>query len=176
MPTSAWRRARTGQGTDARPGLTGCPDVVIVVTETLFIGPIHRCGRIVCWAVLDALTIDIEVHPPVTLIDRLRQPWRDQDPTPGPPVPRIDDKEVDAPVGIFQEEVFDVADLAVAGMDTVSGDRCNAAKVRIAAVSLSIGDFLLVLSVGAARTRQKHAVAELARAERSKRLSPELPL
>ena len=97
----------------------------------------------VCWAAFDPLTIDIEVYQPIRPIDLSRRPGRDQDLLPGPPVLRIDDKVTDAPIGILHEEVLEVTDLAVASMDMVSGDRFDAAEMRIAVASLSFGKILL---------------------------------
>ena len=51
---------------------------------------------------------------------------------------------MDAPIGILHEEVLDVTDLAVTGMDVVPGHRFDAAQMRIVVVSPSIGDLLLM--------------------------------
>ena len=114
-----------------------------MTAKILFIGLIDRRGCIVCGAVLDPLAIDIEVDQFIRPIDLSCRPWRDQDLLPGPPVLRIDDEIMDAPIGILDEEVLDVTDLAVAGMDMISGDRFNAAQMRIVVVSLSGGNILL---------------------------------
>ncbi len=86
--------------------------VVIVVLEMLLIGLIERCGCIVCRAVFDPLTIDIEVHQFIRPIDLSCRPWRDQDLFPGPPILRIDDEVFDAPISILHEKVRDVTDPA----------------------------------------------------------------
>ena len=71
-------------------------------------------------AVVDPLTIDIEVHHVIHPIDRSNPPWRDQDFLPGPPVLCIDDEVMDAPISILHEEVLDVTNLAVAGASGLS--------------------------------------------------------
>jgi hypothetical protein len=53
---------------------------------------------------LDLLTSDIEVHQVIRPINLLCEPWRNQDLLAGPQVLHIDDKVLDAPVGIFDEE------------------------------------------------------------------------
>ena len=111
--------------------------------EIFLIGPIDRGGCVVCRAVFDPLTIDIEVDQVIRPIDLLCRPWRDQDLLSGPPVLRIDDEILDTPIGIFDEEVLDVTDLAVAGVDMVPGDRFDAAQMRIVVASLSGGNILL---------------------------------
>ena len=49
---------------------------------------------------------------------------------------------MDAPIGILHEEVLDVTDLAVAGMDMVPGDRFDTAEMRIVVTSLSSDNVL----------------------------------
>src|SRR5271169_5098939 len=113
--------------------------------ETFLIGSIDRCGGIVCRALFDLLTIDIEVHQFIRPIDLSCQPWRDQDLLPGPPVLRVDDEVMDAPIGILHKEVLDVTNLPVAGVDMVPGDRFDAAEMRIIAASRSSCNSLLAL-------------------------------
>src|SRR5208282_2289003 len=105
--------------------------VAIVVMEVLLISPIDRCGCIVCGAVFDPLTIDIEIDQAIRPIDLSRRPWRDQDLLPGPPVLGIDDEVMDAPIGILHEEVLDMAELAVARMDVVPRHGFDAAQMRV---------------------------------------------
>src|SRR5579872_14858 len=118
------------------------PDFTIIVMEMLLVGPINHRGRVVSWAVFDRLTIDIEVHEFILPINLSCRPWRDQNLLPGPPVLRIDDEVMDAPIGILHEKVSDVTDLAVAGMDMVPGDCFDASEMRVAVV-LAAGNVLL---------------------------------
>src|SRR5271166_3383636 len=99
-------------------------------------------GCIVCRAVLDLLAIDLEVHQVIRPIDFLDRPWGDQNLFARPPVRRVDDEIMDAPIGILQEEVLDVTDLAVAGVDMIPGDRFNAAEMRIVVALLRRGNIL----------------------------------
>src|SRR5690242_19393127 len=104
----------------------------IVAMEMFLVGPIDGLRRIEWWTAFDLLTIDIEVHQSLRPIDRLHGAWRDQDLLPGPPVPSIDSDVPDAPVGVVHEEVRDMTDLAVDGMDMVPGDCLHTAEVRVA--------------------------------------------
>jgi hypothetical protein len=106
--------------------------------ETFLIGPIDRFGGIVCRAVFDPLTIDIEVHQFIRPIDLSCQPRRDQDLLPGPPVLRVNYEVMDAPIGILHKEVLDVTNLPVAGLDMVPSDRFDAAEMRVIAESCSL--------------------------------------
>ncbi len=49
---------------------------------------------------------------------------------------------MDPPIGLLQEEVLDVADLAVGGMDVVPGDRFGAPQMLIASGWLNMGKIL----------------------------------
>ena len=85
--------------------------------DSFLIGLIDGRGCIVCWAILNRLATDIEVHEPARPIDLSCPAWRDQDLIAGPPVLRIDDEVMDAPICILHQEVLDMADLAVGRMD-----------------------------------------------------------
>src|SRR5476651_839762 len=111
-------------------------NTAVVAVELPLVGSIDRCRRIVYWAVFDFLTVDVEIHQLVPPIDCLCRPWRDQHFLPGPPVLRVDQQVVDAPIGVLDEEILNVADLAVERVDMVSGDGCNAAEMRILVLSL----------------------------------------
>src|SRR5574338_344840 len=56
----------------------------------------------------------------------------------GPPVPGVDLDVTDFPASIIHEEVLDMTDLAVAGVDMASGDRCDATEMRIARIGVPI--------------------------------------
>src|SRR6185312_17174687 len=106
------------------------------------VGPIDRRRRIIWRTVFDPLTIAIKVHQLIRPVDLSCRPWRDQDLLPRPPILRIDDEIMDAPIGVLHKEILDVTDLAVAGMDVVSRDSFDAPKMRVVVVSLSVGDTL----------------------------------
>src|SRR6185437_1408744 len=101
------------QRTDARSEQIVRSGVAVIVVKLVLIGRIDRSRGVICRAVLDLLTIDIEVHQLIRPIDFSYRPWRDQNLLPGPPVLRIDDEVMDAPIGILHEEILDVTDLAV---------------------------------------------------------------
>jgi hypothetical protein len=111
--------------------------------EFFVIGMIDGYRWIVCRAVLDPLTIDVEVHQLVRPVDLSGRPRRDQDLLAGPPVPRIDDEVMDAPIGVIDEEILDVADLAVAGIDMIFGDGFDAAQMSVVATCLGLGDLFV---------------------------------
>jgi len=69
------------------------------------------------------IEIDLIIHP----IDFLNRPWKNKDFISWPPVLRIDYKVMDAPIGVFQDEVFDVTDLAVGSVDMIPSHRFDAA-------------------------------------------------
>jgi len=108
----------------------GDPPDTVICKERFVIGLVDRRSCIISWAVFDPLTIDIEVHQFIRPIDLSCRPRRDQDLLPSPPVLRIDDKVMDAPIVILQKKVFDVTNLAVTGVDMVPGDRCGDADRR----------------------------------------------
>ena len=87
---------------------------IIVTMEMFLIVAIDRCGCVVSWTVFHTLAINIEVHQTTRPIDFSYRSWRDKDLLPWPPVLRIDDYVMDTPIGILDEEVIDVANLAVA--------------------------------------------------------------
>src|SRR5271167_215596 len=98
------------------------PVAAVVVVEPFLIGLIYGRGRIVCRAVFDLLTVDIEVHQSVRPVDLSHRARRDQDFLSGPPVPGIDGDISDAPAGIVHEEVLEMTEHAVGGMNMVPGD------------------------------------------------------
>jgi hypothetical protein len=56
----------------------------------------------------------------------------------------VSTKEVtNPPIGILDEEVLGMTDLAVAGMDVTLGDPLDAAQMHVVAVSLGIGNCIL---------------------------------
>lgn len=70
--------------------------------------------------------------------EKERRARRDKDLFPKPPVLRIDNEVTDAPIGIRDEEILDVSDLAIAGMDMIAGvtvsmlRRCGSSSLRSA--------------------------------------------
>ena len=104
--------------------------------DVLLIDRINSGRRIVFRTVLDLLTINVEVHSSIRPLNRLYRQRRDQYFGPGPPVLGFDDEVADAPIVILDEEVFDMTDLAVAGMYMISGDLPDAAKSGITLASL----------------------------------------
>ena len=61
-----------------------------------------------------------------------------------PPIPGVDNEIADAPVGVVDHEILDVADFAVDGVNAVSGHFIDAAQARIGclqsqAVAVSLG-------------------------------------
>ena len=120
----AKRHGTAGAATGRRRPLelAAWPDITVVFLEMVFIRPIDHDGRVIRRAVFDSLTIDTEVHQIVRPIDLSYRLRRDQDLLARQPVLRIDDEVMDAPIFILHEEVFDMTDLAVAGVDTVPID------------------------------------------------------
>ena len=111
--------------------------------EMSLISLIDRYRCIACGAVFDLLPSDVEVHQVIRPINLLCRSWRNQNLFAGPPVLRIDEEVLDAPIGIFDEKVLDLTDFAVAGVDMIPSDRSDATQMRIVFVSLSSGNILL---------------------------------
>ena len=82
--------------------------------EMFLIGSIDCGGYVVCRTVFHTLAINLDVHQIIRPIDFSYRSWGHKDLPPWPPVPRIDDYVMDTPIGILDEEVIDVANLAVA--------------------------------------------------------------
>ena len=116
---------------------------IIVTMEMFLIVAIDRCGCVVSWTVFHALAINIDVHQIVRPVDFSYRSWGDKDLPPWPPVSRIDDYVMDTPIGILDEEVIDVANLAVARMDMIPGDRFDAAEMRIIVTPLRSGNIFV---------------------------------
>src|SRR5471030_3216668 len=106
-------------------------NTAVVAVELPLVGSVDRCRRIVYWAVFDFLAADVEVDQLVLPIDCLCRPRRDQHLLPRPPVLRVDQQVVDAPIGVLDEEILDVTDLAVERVDMVSGHGCDTAEMWI---------------------------------------------
>src|SRR5664280_861614 len=102
---------------------------IIVTMEMFLIVAIDRCGCVVSRTVFHTLAININVLQTIRPIDFSYRSWGDKNLPPWPPVSRIDDEVMNAPIGILDEEVVDVADLAVARMDMITGDRFDATEM-----------------------------------------------
>ena len=62
-----------------------------------------------------------------------RRPLRsDQNMLAGPPVFGVDDEIADGPVRRANQKILDVADIAVAGVDIITGDVLNSLEARVA--------------------------------------------
>src|SRR5271166_829052 len=75
----------------------------------------------------DTGEFDVAVEP----IDRLYGERRDQNALSKPPIASVDDEIVDAPVGIVDHEILDMANFAIDGVNTVSSHFDDAAQMRI---------------------------------------------
>src|SRR5664279_2539028 len=125
--------------------------------EVLLVDPIERCRSIIDRTVFHRLAIDVDFDQPVRPIEFLYRSWRNENLLPWPPVLRIDDQVMNAPVGIFDEEVIDVADVAVARMDMVPGYRFDTAKVRIVVTASGSSNVFLATTGPLQRQRRQGA-------------------
>ena len=65
-------------------------------------------------------------------VDVLHRKRRQLDMLSRPPIPRGNDEIADVPVGVVGQEIFDMAEVAVRGVDVVAPDRGDAPQMRIA--------------------------------------------
>lgn len=118
--------------------------IAIVIVEILLEGAIDQGRCFVDRAVFDPLAIDREADQfgaPIDLFDRSR---RNQDLLPRPPILGVDHQVMDAPVVFLHQEVLDMADFAVAGVNVIAGHRLDAAQMRIAVVAQGAVQFFLM--------------------------------
>ena len=132
--------------------------------ELFLVGPVDHCRGMICRTVLHSLTIDVDVHQVIRPIDFLYQSWGNEHLLPWPPVLRIDHQVVNALVGILNEEVVDVANLAVARMNIVPGDRFDAAKMRIVVTSIGGGNVFRA-TTGSLQRQRRHGAAPVTKTE-----------
>ena len=85
----------------------------VVFDHQILIGPIGHFGRIVRWAGFHLLPVDRQVNRSVDPLNFPDRPGRHQNVLSGPPIPGADHEVRNAPIRIIQEEILDMADLAV---------------------------------------------------------------
>src|SRR4029450_2893028 len=114
-----------------------------VVVEPLLVLAGQRRTRIELGGGFDVALREVNVDLgvlPAHFLDPLR---RDQHAPAGQPVPRVDDDVADGPRLVVDQEVLDVAEVAVGGADVVAHHVAGAPDIRIAPPPLAAQTLLL---------------------------------
>jgi hypothetical protein len=93
---------------------------IIVFVDFAFVDRFDRPRMIVCGAASYCLAVNVEVQLLVGPLDSPHGPRRDKDSIPRPPVFRIDYQKKNTPVFILDQEILNVSNFAVTGVDMIS--------------------------------------------------------
>ena len=107
---------------------------VVMTVKSLFIASVDHIQGVPWQTGLHLLAGNVEpdlVYRPTDFSHRI---GRHQHVLPGPPVFHVDNEVANVPRDIVNKKVLDMADLPVAGVDMIAGDRCDAAQVRISVI------------------------------------------
>ena len=99
---------------------------------------IHQIARIPRRARLDLILRNVELDMVVGPVDPVNGIRRHQDMLSSPPVLSVDDEIPDVEGGAIDNEILDMADVAVSRVDVIACDFSYASQVRIAALVESI--------------------------------------
>ena len=127
-----------------------------MAVEPLRIVSIESLQRIPRRARLDLFARHVEFDVAVEPIDRFHRERRDQYALAKPPIPGVDDEIMDAPVGVVDHEVLDMADFAVDCVKAVSRHFVDAAQVRIGSVQTRALGMALVGAQAQAEIGRRH--------------------
>lgn len=94
-------------------------------------------------AALDLPSLDVEMDRPAKPIDPPHQLRGNQDVLVRVPVPRVDLEELNAPVGVVEEQIINMPEHALGRMHAMADDRLDAAQMRIATRSSAPSDLRL---------------------------------
>src|SRR5208282_5781886 len=86
---------------------------IVMVMELLRIKLSERVEGIPRRARLDLLARHVKLDVAVEPVDRYNRERRNQHALARPPIPGVDDEIMDAPVGVVDHEILDMADFAV---------------------------------------------------------------
>jgi hypothetical protein len=103
-----------------------------VGVNALDIGLIHHGELIPRRARLDLVARHIELNAMLAPVDLLHGMGRHQDVLCWPQVPGVDNKVSDAPTGVVDDEILEMADLAIGGVNTIARDFGDAPQIGIA--------------------------------------------
>ena len=99
--------------------------------ELLFVQARDFAVVVESWRLLDARLRLVDVHLPLTPIERIDELAWQEHVLAGQPVSRVDDDIADRQLFVVEDEVFDVADLTVARLDAMTEDVSDTAQVRV---------------------------------------------
>src|SRR5262245_12183434 len=148
----------------------GCPRLALPVLraaevgiQPLFVLAHQRHARIELGSSFDVSLRQVDVYLPVFPAHAPDPLGRDQDLTAGKPVSCVDDDVADRPRLVVDQEIFDVAEVAVGRVDVVAHHVTRAPQMRVGVLALA-DDLLLDLTVDGVRLRRgggQHGIREL---------------
>ena len=166
FPPPCDRLAREPDGR-SRLRLSDRPRPAVVLMKSLGIDLGERVEGIPRRARLDLFARHVELDVAVEPFDRFHRQRRNQHALAKPPIPRVDDEIVDAPVGVVDHEILDMADFAVGGVNAVAGNFIDAAHVRVGPVQTGA----LAMRLAGAQTQAEIGRRHIGPSDRSGRLA-----
>src|SRR5579859_7543324 len=106
--------------------------LVVMAVQRVLIVARQRSRRIEFRAGLNGVARDLDMDAALAPVDGADPLRRDQDLAPRQPVARVDDHVAHAPALLLDQEILDMADIAVAGADGVAGGITDAEERGIA--------------------------------------------
>ena len=103
-----------------------------MLEQPLLERPVDGLRGIVIRRFFDLLAVHLQCDGSLGPADTRRPLRSDQNMLAGPPVFGIDDEIADGPVRRANQKILDVADIAVAGMDIITGDVLGCMEARVA--------------------------------------------
>src|SRR6185312_2013149 len=109
--------------------------LAVVAVQRVLVIARGRVRRVEFRAGLDGVSREIDMDAALGPVDRTDPLRRDQHLAAGEPVARIDDHVAHAPALLLDQEILDMADVAVAGADAMAGGIADAEERAVAVLA-----------------------------------------
>src|ERR1039458_7282669 len=100
----------------------------IMAVQLLLISVIDHGDGVPGRTGLDLRARNVQLNMAIRPVDLAHRIRRDQDMLSGPPVPCVDAKVADVPIGVIEDKILDMADLAIGSVDMIAHDLGDAAQ------------------------------------------------